>query len=134
LNPAISWRGSREEVGLSRYFAVVALIWVVGMMWRVYPQFGDTLRHDGRLMTLGDYVEESCGQRVGPARKSCLEEAKDTGARLVAREQGKSVLLVEAPLLGYLLVYLPLLGAVGWIKRRAAPFVAAARRSEASGS
>ena len=77
------------------------------MTWRIYPQFKDTLRIDGRLMSYADYVEESCGQRIGPAAASCFAETRDTGHRLVAREQGKSVLLIEAPLLGYLLIYLP---------------------------
>ena len=123
------------EVGLSPYFAVFAAIWVVGMMWRVYPQFGETLRHDGRVIAFSDYVEARCGQRIGPARTSCLEEARDTGARLVAREQGKSVLLVEAPLLGYLLGYLPLRLASDWIRRRVVPRgVAVGSGSKASGS
>ncbi len=82
------------------------------MTVRIYPQFGDTLRSEGRLTTLSEYVDESCMQRIGPAAASCKEEAWDTGSRLVAREQGKSVLLVEAPLLGYLLLYLPLRWAI----------------------
>ncbi|MGO8918422.1 MAG: hypothetical protein ACLQJR_21185 [Stellaceae bacterium] len=102
---------------LSRYFIVLTAIWVTAMTWRLYPQFGDTLRVDGRLMGFADYVEESCGQRIGPAAASCLSEARITGRRLVASEQGKSVLLIEAPLLGYLLIYLPL----GWAIRRLQP-------------
>lgn len=102
---------------LSRYFIALTAIWVAVMTWRIYPQFGDTLRVDGRLIGFADYVEESCGQRIGPAAASCLAEARITGRRLVASEQGKSILLIEAPLLGYLLVYLP----VGWaIGRRRA--------------
>jgi hypothetical protein len=107
---------------LSRYFVVLALVWVIAMTWRLYPQFKDTLRSEGRLVTFDDYVDESCGQKIGPAAASCFQEARDTGRRLVAREQGKSVLLIEAPLLGYLLVYLPLrvtLDRVG--RRRAEP-------------
>ena len=77
------------------------------MTWRLYSQFGDTLRIDGRLMSYADYIEESCGQRIGPAAASCLAEARNTGRRLVAQEQGKSVLLIEAPLIGYLLIYVP---------------------------
>jgi len=99
---------------LSRYFIVLTAIWVVAMTWRIYPQFRDTLRVDGRLMGFTDYVEESCGQRIGPAAASCLVEARTTGRRLVASEQGKSVLLIVAPFLGYLLIYLPL----GWAIRR----------------
>jgi hypothetical protein len=95
-----------EAVSLSRYFIVLATVWMVAMTWRVYPQFKDTLRIDGRLRSLGEYIEETCGQRIGPAAQSCLTEAQNTGRRLVAREQGKTILLIQAPLLGYLLVYL----------------------------
>lgn len=111
----------RREIGvrLSRYFIVVTAIWMAAMTWRIYPQFGDTLRVDGRLIGLADYVEESCGQRIGPAAASCLVEARTTGRRLVASEQGKSVLLIEAPVLGYLLIYLPL----RWALRRRQPAI-----------
>ncbi len=102
-------------VRLSRYFVVLTAVWVVAMTWRIYPQFPDTLRIDGRLTSFADYVEDSCHERIGPAAASCLAEAQITGRRLVASEQGKSVLLIEAPLLAYLLIYLPL----GWAVRRA---------------
>ena len=109
--------GSRGgDLGLSRYFLILAAIWVIVMTVRIYPQFGDTLRIEGRVTTLSEYVDESCAQRIGPAAASCKEEAWDTGSRLVAREQGKSVLLVEAPLLGYLLLYLPLRWAINRVK------------------
>jgi hypothetical protein len=100
---------SKKEmrVRLSRYFVVLTAVWMIAMTWRIYPQFGDTLRVDGRLMGYADYIEESCAQRIGPAASGCLAEARYTGRRLVAQEQGKSVLLIEAPLLGYLLIYLP---------------------------
>jgi hypothetical protein len=93
---------------VSRYFVIVAAVWVVAMTWRIYPQFKDALRIDGRVMSFADYVEETCGQRIGPNAKSCIEEAWATGRREVAREQGKSVLLIAAPLWGYLLFYTPL--------------------------
>jgi len=92
---------------LSRYFVVLSAVWVLAMAWRLYPQFKDTLRDDGRLVTLEAYIDDSCGQRIGPGVASCLDEARATGRRLVAREQGKSVLLIEAPLLAYLLIYAP---------------------------
>lgn len=105
---------------LSRYFVVLSAVWVVVMTWRLYPQFKDTLRDDGRLVTLDAYIDDSCGQRIGPGVASCLEEARATGQRLVAREQGKSVLLIEAPLLTYLLIYLPGRLALDRLSRRAA--------------
>lgn len=117
-----------ERVGrvrLSRYFMAVSAVWVVAMTWHLYPQFPDTLRIDGRLMSFAEYVGNNCRERIGPAAASCLAEAEAAGRRLVAREQGKSVLLIDAPMLAYLLIYLPL----GWAIRRARPSdaVAAAR-------
>ncbi|HXY98672.1 MAG TPA: hypothetical protein VEI03_01640 [Stellaceae bacterium] len=118
-------RKKEDGVRLSRYFIVLTALWIVAMTWRIYPQFGDALRVDGRLIGFADYVEESCGQRIGPAAASCLAEARITGRRLVASQQGKSVLLIEAPLLGYLLIYLPL----GWAIRRRQPAVGSPRRA-----
>jgi len=92
---------------LSRYLVALAAVWVLAMTWRLYPQFKDTLREDGRLVTLDAYIDDNCGQRIGPGAASCLDEARATGRRLVAREQAKSVLVIEAPLLAYLLIYVP---------------------------
>lgn len=100
----------------SAYLGVLCAIWVIAMTWRIYPDFSDRLRFDGRLMSFADYLEESCGQRIGPAAASCLAEARITGKRLVASEQAKSLLLIEAPLLCYL-VYFPFARAM----RRRAP-------------
>jgi hypothetical protein len=99
---------------LSRYFVILSALWIVALTWRIYPQFPDTLRVDGRLMTLDEYVEESCGQRVGPAAASCLSQARDTGRLLVAREQGKFVLFIMAPLL----ICLPVSVVVAALDRR----------------
>jgi hypothetical protein len=99
-----------------RYLALVSLTWVVVMGVRLYPHFGDALRFDGRAMSFEEYVEESCGQRIGPAVASCLAEARDTGRRLVAQQQAKSLLLVEAPLWLLLAIYLP----ASAMRRRAA--------------
>jgi hypothetical protein len=105
------------HVRLSRYLVVLCAIWVIAMTWRIYPQFKDTLRVDGRLTSLSDYVEASCGERIGPAAASCLVEARSTGRRLVANEEARSLLLIEAPFLVYLVLYLPLRRA---IRRRSA--------------
>jgi hypothetical protein len=125
---------SREErVSVSRYFIILAAVWVVAMTWRIYPQFKDALRVDGRVMTFADYVDESCGQRIGPNAKSCIEEAWATGRREVAREQGKSVLLILAPLLAYILAYVPLRSAaarLGECRRKRAGEVAVDGRRE----
>ena len=101
----------------ARYLALFSLTWVVVMGVRLYPHFGDALRLDGRAMSFEEYIEESCGQRIGPAAASCLAEARDTGRRLVAQQQAKSLLLVQAPLWLLLAIYLP---AVAGQRRRAA--------------
>jgi hypothetical protein len=88
------------------------------MTWRIYPQFGDTVRVDGHLTTVDDYIDETCGERLGPAAETCLAEAHETAQRLLRREQGKSVLLIEAPLFAYLMVYVP---TVLWRRRRQNP-------------
>jgi hypothetical protein len=90
-----------------RGFMIFAAVWMVAMTWRVHPQFSDMLKVDDRLVTLDGYVEETCGERIGPDARSCLEEARATGERLVARQQGQSVLFILAPLLAYLVGYLP---------------------------
>jgi MFS family permease len=77
------------------------------MTWRIYPQFKDALRVDGRLTTVADYLDDSCGQKLGPAAISCLAEERARAQVLLGREQGKSILLVTGPLFGYLLLYLP---------------------------
>ena len=102
----------------ARYLALVSLTWVIVMGVRLYPHFGDRLRSDGRAMSFEEYVEESCSQRIGPAATSCLAEARDTGRRLVAQQQAKSLLLVEAPLWLLLAIYLP---GLALPRRRAAP-------------
>lgn len=93
---------------LSHYLVILAAVWMIAMTWHLYPQFGHMLRLDQRLVAYDDFIAESCGQRIGPAAETCLAEAQETARRLLAREQGKSVLFILAPLLVYLLVYWPL--------------------------
>lgn len=93
---------------LSSYLVAIVIAWMAVMTWRIYPQFKDAVRVDGRLTTVDDYIGDACGERVGPAAETCLAEAHETAQRLLRREQGKSVLLIEAPLFAYLLLYLPI--------------------------
>ena len=86
-----------------RIFCVLAGLWMVAMAWRLYPQFGDTIRVDGRLTTVASYLSDACGQRVGPAAVTCLAESRETAQLLLRQEQGKSVLVILAPILVYLL-------------------------------
>ena len=93
--------------GISRYVALFAAAVIIAMTWKVYPLFRDTLRIDGRVVSLDDYVAEVCGERVGPLATSCREATLEHGRRLVASQQAKALLMVEAPLIAYLLIYLP---------------------------
>ena len=88
----------------ARYFALFAALVIVVTTWTIYPQFKDTLRVEGRVVAFDDYVEDACGERVGPLAASC---------RATTIEQAKSLLLIEAPLLLYLAIYVPL-----WLMRR----------------
>ena len=97
----------------SRTFSVLAVVWIVAMTWHIYPQFKEAIRIDGRVMAVEDYVAETCAQRVGPAAATCLAETYETARQLLRREQAKSILLIEAPVLGYLSIYLPLRLLVG---------------------
>jgi hypothetical protein len=117
---------------MSRYFVILAIVWMVGMTWRIYPQFKDTIRIDGRLTNVADYLDEVCGQRVGPAAAACLAETRRSTRILLRREQGKSILLIDAPLLGYLFLYLPLrLAYLGVNRRRGADLPRAAELGSA---
>jgi hypothetical protein len=118
MSPADRTRPNAWRV--SRYFLVLAAAWMIAMTWRIYPQFKDAVRVDGRLMSTAEFVEETCGQRIGPAAATCLAETREQAQQLLRREQGKSVLLIEAPLLGYLLIYLPLRLLVEGVGRRRA--------------
>jgi hypothetical protein len=97
-----------SPTNLSRYFTLFAAAWIVVMAAKLYPQFKDTLRVDGRVMALDDYIEDTCAERVGPLATSCRATKLETGRRLVAAEQAKALLLIEAPLVLYAVLYFPI--------------------------
>jgi hypothetical protein len=84
-----------------RVFCMLAGLWMAAFAWRLYPLFGDTIRVDGRLITVASYLSDACGQRVGPAAVTCLAESREEAQLLLRQEQGKSVLLILVPVLGY---------------------------------
>lgn len=96
-----------SNLGISRYFALFAAAVVLVTTWRVYPLFKDTVRVEGRVLSLDEYVADTCGERAGPLATSCRAATLEHGRRLVASQQAKALLLVEAPLLVYILIYLP---------------------------
>jgi hypothetical protein len=93
--------------GVSPYLAVFAALWMVVLTWKVYPQFKDTVRVDGRVVTLDDYIEKTCGEKAGTEATVCRAINLERGRRLVAAEQAKMLLLVPAPLILYIVAYLP---------------------------
>ena len=104
-----------------RLFLVLAALWMLAMTARLYPQFGDRIRVDGRLTTVASYLEESCAQRVGPAAVTCFAERGEEAQLLLRHEQGKSILFIIAPLLFYFLVWYPARLLRQRIAARAAP-------------
>ena len=93
---------------LSRYLTLFAAAWIVAMTWKIYPQFRDTLRVDGRVVALDDYVEEACSEKVGLEAAACAATKLQSGRRMVVAEQAKALLLIEAPLILYAILYLPI--------------------------
>jgi hypothetical protein len=91
----------------SRLFLALAALWMLAMTARLYPQFGDAIRVDGRLTTVSAYLGEVCGQRVGPAAATCLDETGEEAQLQLRREQGRSVLVIVAPLLFYVGLWWP---------------------------
>jgi hypothetical protein len=106
-----------DQSRTSRYVALFVILWMVILTWRIYPQFKNAVRVDGQLTTMEDYIDGTCGERLGPAAATCLAETREEAQHLLRREQGKSILLIEAPILVYLAVYL--LGALRRQRRRA---------------
>ncbi|HKX10630.1 MAG TPA: hypothetical protein VJN67_20690 [Stellaceae bacterium] len=93
---------------LSRYLTLFVAAWIVVMTWKVYPQFKDTLRVDGRVVALDDYVEDACSEKVGLEAAACAATKLQNGRRLVVAEQAKALLLIEAPLILCVILYLPI--------------------------
>ena len=93
---------------------------MAAMACRLYPQFGDTIRVDGRLMTVASYLSDACGQRVGPAAVTCLAESGEAAQLLLRQEQGKSVLLILAPVILYLVWWPAHRVRLEWRSRRTA--------------
>jgi hypothetical protein len=91
----------------ARLFLVLAALWMLAMTARLYPEFGDRIRVDGRPTTVASYLEEACAQRVGPAAVTCFAERGEEAQLLLRQEQGKSILFVIAPLLIYFVVWHP---------------------------
>ncbi|HUZ72728.1 MAG TPA: hypothetical protein VMU87_07070 [Stellaceae bacterium] len=90
-----------------RLAAALVLLWMAAMTWRVYPLFRDSIRVDGRVVTVRDYRAGTCGRRVGLDAARCLARSSERTRWLLRRERARCVLFVVAPLVGYGLVLMP---------------------------
>jgi len=92
---------------ISRYLALLAVAWMIVMTGRLYPQFKDAVRVDGHVTTVDDFIARSCGERIGLDAVKCLAAARIDAQRLLRREQRDSILLIIAPIFGYLALAVP---------------------------
>lgn len=92
---------------ISPYLMLAAILWMAAMTVRLYPQFSDAIRVDGRVTTVAAYLADACGERAGPLATSCRQAAQPRAQHLLRREQAKSILLIEAPVLGYFFLFWP---------------------------
>lgn len=103
----------------SAYVTLLIAAWAVAMTARLYPQFNTAVRIDGRLTTIDDYIADRCGAQLGPAGEICLATARSKARVLLHQEQARSLLIIVAPAVLYLL-YLPFARLAAVRRRRAA--------------
>ncbi|HEV2162877.1 MAG TPA: hypothetical protein VGR52_11690 [Stellaceae bacterium] len=111
--------GIRSGRRLSPYVVLLIAVWTAIMTARLYPQFDRTLRIDGRITTVDDYIADRCDARLGPEVANCLATAHDKARTQLRREQARTVLIIAAPGVLYLL-YLAPAALAGARRRRAA--------------
>lgn len=99
--------GTRSGRRVSPYVMLLIAVWTAIMTARLYPQFDRTLRIDGRLTTVDDYVADRCDARLGPEAANCLATAHDKARTQLRREQARTVLIIAAPGVLYLLYLAP---------------------------
>lgn len=99
--------GTRRRWRISPYVALLIAAWMAAMAARLFPQFDTALRIDGRITTVDDYVADRCGARLGPEATSCLATAHHKARTQLRREQARTVLIIVAPGVLYLLYLTP---------------------------
>lgn len=99
--------GTRRGRRISPYVVLLIAAWMAAMAARLFPQFDTALRVDGRITTVDDYVADRCGTRLGPEANSCLATAHDKARTQLRREQARTVLIIVAPGVLYLLYLAP---------------------------
>ena len=95
--------GTSRRRRISPYVVLLITAWMAVMTARLYPQFDTALRIDGRITTVDDYVADRCGTRLGPEATSCLATAHHKAQTQLRREQVRTVLIIVAPGVLYLL-------------------------------
>jgi hypothetical protein len=107
----------RDGKRISAYVALLIALWMAAMTARLYPDLSTAVRVDGRVTSIDAFIDDSCTARIGPAAETCLDEARGEAQILLHREQAKSILLILAPAVLYLL-YLPLVNATRRVASR----------------
>lgn len=111
--------GTQSGRRVSPHVVLLIAVWTAIMTTRLYPQFDRTLRIDGRITTVDDYIADRCGARLGPEATTCLATAHDKARTQLRREQARTVLIIAVPGVLYLL-YLAPVALAGARRRRAA--------------
>ncbi|MGH6994860.1 MAG: hypothetical protein ACREES_04125 [Stellaceae bacterium] len=100
--------GTRGGRRVSPYVVLLIVVWTAVMAARLYPQFDRTLRIDGRITPVDDYIADRCDARLGPESANCLATAHDKARTQLRREQARTVLIIVAPGVLYLLYLAPM--------------------------
>jgi len=99
--------GTRGQRRVSPYVVLLIAAWTAIMAARLSPQFERALRIDGRITTVDDYIADRCDARLGPEAANCLATAHDKARTQLRREQARTVLIIVAPGMLYLLYLAP---------------------------
>ena len=67
----------------------VAVLWMVGMTWRLYPQFSDAIRVDGRVTTVEPIISRMRAGSASARRRSPVSPRVAAGAAPAAARAGK---------------------------------------------
>ena len=92
---------NRSSLRLSPYIALLIAIWTIALTARLYPDFRTAIRVQGRIVSVEEYIDDSCAAKLGPAADTCLAEARGDAALRLRREQARSILMILAPAVLY---------------------------------
>lgn len=94
---------TRRRRRISPYVVLLIAAWMATMAVRLIPQFDAALRIGGRITTVDDYIADRCSAKLGPEAASCLAVAHRKAQTQLRREQARTVLIILAPGVLYLL-------------------------------